>query len=94
MTGSPEGFGVATFHSTYSVLKAEKLFKGAGLEEVRLIPVPSRISSDCGITVRFRAGDLDRAREVLEPLRDDLEGIYLQDGDRWETVFKEEEADR
>ena len=55
--------------------------------------MPSRISSDCGITVRFLAGDLDRAREIMEPLDDDLEGVYLQDGDLWETVYKEEGAD-
>lgn len=88
MTEGAEKYGVATFHSTYSVLKAEKIFKGDGLEQIRLIPVPSRISSDCGVTVRFRASDLDRARELLEALRDDLEGIYLQEGDRWETIFE------
>jgi len=91
VTGSEEKLGVATFHSTYSVLKAEKLFKSAGLEQVRLIPVPSRISSDCGVTVRFRGADLDRAREILETLRDDLEGIYLQEGDLWKTIFEEKD---
>jgi hypothetical protein len=91
VTGRAEKFGVATFHSTYSVLKAEKLLKGAGLEEVRLIPVPNRISSDCGVTVRFRGADLDRAREILETLRYDLEGIYLQEGDLWETIFEEKD---
>jgi hypothetical protein len=81
-------FGVVTFHSTHSVLKAEKIFKEAGLEKVRLIPVPSQISSDCGVTVRFLMTDMERARELLDQLKDDLEGIYRRTGDRWETLFQ------
>ena len=81
-------FGVATFHSTHSVLKAEKLFKEAGFESVRLIPVPSQISSDCGVTVRFLMADLERARELLDQLKVDLEGIFHRTGDRWETIFE------
>lgn len=86
------GFGVATFHSTYSVIKAERILKEDGLEQVRLVPVPSQVSSDCGVTVRFLSADLDRARELLlEALGDDLEGIYTGSGGGWETVFVSEE---
>ena len=84
-------FSVATFHSTYSVLKAEKIFKEAGLAKVRLVPVPSQISSDCGITVRFLQGDMKRARELLTALSNDLEGIYTQTGKEWETIFETED---
>jgi len=86
------GFAVATFHSTHSVLKAENILKDAGLDKVRLVPVPSQVSSDCGVTVRFLAADMDRARELLlETLEDDLEGIYAGTGEAWETVFAAEE---
>ena len=86
------GFGVATFHSTYSVLKAERLLKDAGLDKVRLVPVPSQVSSDCGVTVRFLAADLDRARKLLlEALEEDLEGIYTGAGESWDTIFAVEE---
>jgi len=86
------GFGVATFHSTHSVLKAERILKDAGLDKVRLVPVPSQVSSDCGVTVRFLAADLDRAREILlAALEDDLEGIYTGAGEAWETIFAAEE---
>lgn len=81
-------FGVATFHSTHSVLKAEKIFKEAGFEKVRLIPVPSQISSDCGVTVRFLMADMERARELMDQLKSDLEGIYRRSGDQWETIFE------
>ena len=83
-----DDFAVATFHSTYSVLKAEKVFKEAGFEKVRLIPVPSQISSDCGVTVRFLMSDMEKARELLNLLKDDLEGIFHRSGDRWETIFE------
>lgn len=86
------GFGVATFHSTHSVLKAERILKDAGLDKVRLVPVPSQVSSDCGVTVRFLSADLDRAREIiLEALEGDLEGIYNGAGEGWETVIAVEE---
>lgn len=76
-------FAIATFHSTHSVLKAEKILKGAGLEAVRLVPVPSQVSSDCGVTVRFAAADAARAAGLLLPLADDLQGIYVEGGGGW-----------
>jgi hypothetical protein len=84
--GGTEGYAVATFHSTHSVIKAEKLLKDAGLEAVRLVPVPSQVSSDCGVTVRFLRGDLDRARATLAGLGDDLEGFFLGIPGGWEPA--------
>ena len=76
-------FAIATFHSTHSVLKAEKILKAAGLQGVRLVPVPSQVSSDCGVTVRFTAGDAARAAELLRPLADDLQGLFVESGGGW-----------
>ena len=83
MSGVSGAFGIATFHSTHSVLKAEKLLKQAALAGVRLVPVPSQVSSDCGVTVRFAAADVARAAEVLRPLEDDLQGIFVEGGAGW-----------
>jgi hypothetical protein len=88
VTSDNAAFGVATFHSTHSVLKAEKIFKEAGLEMVRLIPVPSQVSSDCGVTVRFLIADLERARELMKSLEHDLEGIYSGAGKGWDIVYE------
>jgi len=79
----PGAFAIATFHSTHMVLKAEKLLKEAGVEGVRLVPVPSQVSSDCGVTVRFAAGDVARAAELLRALEDDLQGIFLESNGGW-----------
>jgi len=66
---------VGTFHATYSVLKAEKILKRLGLK-VKMIPVPRQISSNCGISIRFECRDLERIREAISSLEDDLEGFY------------------
>ena len=79
-------FAVATFHSTYSVLKTEKILKDAGLEKVRLVPVPSDISSDCGVTVRFLLADLARVLPLLKPVDEDLEGIFTSTDEGWIPV--------
>jgi hypothetical protein len=83
MIAQAGAFAIATFQSTHSVLKAEKLLKGAGLEGVRLVPVPSQVSSDCGVTVRFSSADAARAAELLRALADDLEGIFVESDEGW-----------
>jgi len=79
----PGAFAVATFHSTHMVLKAEKLLKEAGVAGVRLVPVPSQVSSDCGVTVRFAAADAARAAVLLHALEDDLQGIFVENAGGW-----------
>jgi len=83
LSGAPETFAIATFHSTHMVLKAEKMLKAAGVEGVRLVPVPSQVSSDCGVTVRFAATAVARAAELLRSLEDDLQGIFVESGQGW-----------
>ncbi len=83
MSAAPGAFAIATFHSTHMVLKAEKILKEAGLEGVRLVPVPSQVSSDCGVTVRFAAADAARAAGLLQALEDDLQGIFVESDGGW-----------
>lgn len=84
MSAAAGVFAIATFQSTHMVLKAEKILKEAGVADVRLIPVPSQVSSDCGVTVRFAAAQAARAAELLRPLEDDLQGIFVESGGGWE----------
>jgi hypothetical protein len=79
----PGAFAIATFHSTHMVLKAENMLKTAGFAGVRLVPVPSQVSSDCGVTVRFAAAEIARAAELLRPLQDDLQGIFVERAGSW-----------
>ncbi len=83
MSDAAGAFAVATFHSTHAVIKAEKILLDAGLHGVRLVPVPSQVSSDCGVTVRFAAADVARAAQLLQPLADDLQGIFVEGASGW-----------
>lgn len=56
---------VLIFHSIHKVMKAEKALKQAGLD-VRLMPVPRQLSSDCGLSIAFRIEDRDRVESELD----------------------------
>lgn len=55
---------VLIFRGTHQVLSAEKALKVGGVA-IRLIPVPRRLTSDCGLAVRLEEQSLPKAREML-----------------------------
>ncbi len=55
---------VLIFHSIHKVMQAEKALKAAGLD-VRIMPVPRQLSSDCGLSIAFRSGDRETVARVL-----------------------------
>jgi len=68
-------YGVVLFYSTSAAIRAEKLTKGAGLK-VKLIPVPRQLSSNCGISLRFKWDQADEVRLVLEEKSLETQGIH------------------
>jgi hypothetical protein len=68
-------YGVALFHNTSSVMRAEKVLQKAGIV-VKLIPTPREYSSDCGMAVRFAAQELERVRALLEQAHVELSGLH------------------
>lgn len=66
---------VITFASVHFVMKAERVLKENGIE-VRLIPTPRKISSDCGMTIEVKKEDLDTIKELLKNREYRLEGIH------------------
>ena len=58
-----EGDHVAIFHSIHRVMQAEKVLKEKQAR-ILLIPVPRQLSADCGLAIRYAAGD----RELVEAL--------------------------
>lgn len=50
--------------SIHFVLKAEQLCRQRGLAH-DLVPVPRKISADCGMALAFNCGDLTAVREVV-----------------------------
>lgn len=55
---------VLIFRGTHQVMSAEKRLKRAGVR-LRLIPVPRRLTSDCGLAIRIASPDRVLARDVL-----------------------------
>ena len=60
---------------TSHVMRAESLLKKAGLE-VRLIPVPRHLSSDCGLCVRVAREDRPTAEAIINASTLEPEGVH------------------
>jgi hypothetical protein len=57
-------YGVVTFFSTNHAIWAEEVCQARGLE-VKMIPTPRKISSDCGLSLRFLWFEKDVVLEAL-----------------------------
>ncbi len=68
-------YGVALFHNTSSVMRAEKVLHKGGIG-VKLIPTPREFSSDCGLAVRFPIQEIEHVRTLLAQARVEATGIH------------------
>ena len=68
MTRAADPVLILIFRGTHQVLSAEKRLKKGGVS-LRLIPVPRRLTSDCGLAIRIPLAHRDRAREILTRAR-------------------------
>lgn len=68
-------YTVILVYSTSHALKAERALEKEGIES-KLIPVPRQLSSDCGVCIRIRRDDTDRACETLRSARVEIEGVH------------------
>ena len=68
-------FGVVLFFTTSAAMRGEKVARKAGLE-VKLIPTPRQLSSDCGIALRFAWADGDDVRRCVEEARVENDGLH------------------
>ncbi len=69
------GYGVALFHNTSAVMRAERVLQ-LGQVSVKLIPTPRELSSDCGLAVRFKSEDKDRVTALLHQAGVEVAGIH------------------
>ncbi len=67
--------GLATFGSTHHVLKAEKLLLEAGLD-VRMVPMPREVSSDCGVALEFAYELTPEVRDTVREAGLDVKRIH------------------
>jgi hypothetical protein len=57
-------YHVVLFKSVNQTMWADKLLKEKSLPH-KLIPVPRKISSDCGVCIRIDSGMIDTVRGIL-----------------------------
>ena len=67
--------GVVLFYTTSSVMRAEKVLQKASLN-VKLIPTPREISSDCGIVLRFDWDKAELVEKTLDEANIEYAGIH------------------
>lgn len=79
---------ILIFNSVHRVMRAEKLLKNANLHS-KTIPVPRKLSSDCGLAIKISNINVD---EILKALED--EGpfeIYLEKLESYERIYEKKE---
>ena len=67
-------FHVALFYSTSLAIHAEQVARAAGID-VKLIPTPRHLSSDCGTALRFKSIDEQRVTAALDEKRVEYDRI-------------------
>jgi hypothetical protein len=67
-------YGVVLFFGTQGALRAEKVLKKAG-HEVKLIPTPRQLSSDCGVALRFPWLEFKQVHDFLTSAHVDFDLI-------------------
>ena len=66
---------VVIFYSTSAAIRTESLAKKQQLE-VKLIPVPRHLSSDCGICLSFNSLDYDQINTLLNDNKVEFDAIH------------------
>ena len=65
-------------HTSGHAFSIEKALKKRKIS-CRLTPIPRKVSSDCGVCVRFPEKDLDTVRAFVETLPFEIQGIITSD---------------
>ncbi len=69
---------IITFASIHFVMKAEKVLKKKRID-IRLIPTPRKISSDCGMAIETHYENIERIKTILGNHKCGMDGIYRFD---------------
>ena len=68
-------FILFTFYSTHLALEFERTLKSKEIY-VKLIPVPRKISSSCGLAGKIEEKDLSKIKEICDENNIEFEEIY------------------
>lgn len=78
---------ILIFNSVHRVMKAEKLLKMANFES-KTIPVPRKLSSDCGLAIKIENINIDIILKALE--KEKPEEIYIENFENYEKIYEKE----
>jgi hypothetical protein len=70
-----EEYAVILVYSTSYAIRAEKVLLRTGIQS-KMIPVPRHLSSDCGVCVRIERADKEAARQALEAVGVEMDGVH------------------
>jgi hypothetical protein len=68
-------YGIVLFYTNSASMRAEKVLSEEKLN-VKLIPTPRDLSSDCGVALRFDWDQLDRVRTLMNAKGVENAGIH------------------
>ncbi len=68
-------YSVVLFYSTAHAIRAEKVLQQAGLE-VKMIPTPRHLSSNCGVALRFDRAQEEQVVSILTGNGVPTDGLY------------------
>lgn len=77
--------GLLIFNSVHKVMRAEKALKREGLD-VRVMPVPRQLSSDCGLSIAFRLEEREAVEAVLSDGESALDSMYMLEGEEYKKI--------
>ena len=70
-----DNYSVVIFFSTSAAVRAESLTQKKSLE-VKLIPVPRNLSSDCGICLQINTKDKEKIEKILLEGKVEYDNIF------------------
>jgi len=68
-------YAVILVYSTSYAIRAEKVLLKAGIQS-KMIPVPRHLGSNCGVCVRIERADKEAARQALEAVGVEIDGVH------------------
>ncbi len=68
-------YSVVLFQSAAHAIRAEKVLQQAGVQ-IKMIPTPRQLSSDCGMALRFNRAEEHQVAEILTRCQVPIHGIY------------------
>ncbi len=70
-----DNYGVVLFNTTSAAMRSEKVLKKEKFN-IKLIPTPRGLSSDCGVAMRFDWNYAEDVRTLLYAAGVEIEGIH------------------